>query len=151
MTLPLGTPGFTCSWPLFPCPASLSLWLIPSLPTLFPRGHRAQSSVLSSVFLLYHRDSSPLQRPLLGVLEASLVAQMVKNLPAMQETRVQSLRQEDPLEKRMETHSSILAWRIPWREEPGGLESTGSQRVTGLSDSYFHIFKHGGLLKYPRP
>ena len=54
---------------------------------------------------------------------------MVKNLPAMQETRVQSLGQEDPLEKEMTTHSSILAWRIPWREEPGRLESIGSQSV----------------------
>ena len=50
---------------------------------------------------------------------ASLVAQMVKNLPAMQETQVQSLGQEDPLKKRMDTHSSILAWKIPWTEEPG--------------------------------
>ena len=52
---------------------------------------------------------------------ASLVAQTVKNLPVMQETQVQSLGQEDPLEKRMATHSSILAWRIPWTEEPGEL------------------------------
>ena len=57
------------------------------------------------------------------------MAQMVKNLPTMQKTRVQSLGQEDPLEKGMATHSSILAWRIPWREEPGGLPSMGSQRV----------------------
>ena len=54
---------------------------------------------------------------------APLVAQMVKNLPAMQETRVQSLDQEDPLEKGMATHSSILTWEIPWTEEPGGLHS----------------------------
>ena len=60
---------------------------------------------------------------------ASLVAQRLKRLPAMQETRVQSLGQEDPLEKEMATHSSILAWRIPWMEEPGGLQSTGLQRV----------------------
>ena len=58
-----------------------------------------------------------------------LVAQTVKSLPAMQETRVQSLGQEDLLEKEMATHSSILAWRIPWTEEPGGLQSTRSQRV----------------------
>ena len=50
---------------------------------------------------------------------ASLIAQLVKNLPAMQETRVQSLGQEDPLEKEMATHSSTLAWKIPWTEEPG--------------------------------
>ena len=60
---------------------------------------------------------------------ASPVAQMVKNLPAKQETRVQFLGWEDPLEKEMATHSSILAWRIPWTEEPGRLQSMGSQRV----------------------
>ena len=54
---------------------------------------------------------------------------MVKNLPAMQETRVRSLDGEDPLEKEMATHSSIVAWEIPWTEEPGGLQSMGSQRV----------------------
>ena len=59
----------------------------------------------------------------------SLVAQTVKCLPAMWETWVQSLRQEDPLEEGMATHSSILVWRIPWTEEPGGLQSTGLQRV----------------------
>ena len=62
-------------------------------------------------------------------LWASLVAQMVKCLPAMWETRVRSLAQEGPLEKEMATHSSILDWRIPWMEEPGGLQSMGSQRV----------------------
>ena len=60
---------------------------------------------------------------------ASLVAQRVKRLPVMQETQVQSLGREDPLEKEMATHSSIPAWRIPWTEEPGGLQSTGSQGV----------------------
>ena len=54
---------------------------------------------------------------------------MVKNMPAMQETWVQFLGQEDPLEKRMATHSSIFAWRIPWTEKPGGLQSMGLQRV----------------------
>ena len=54
---------------------------------------------------------------------------MVKHLPEMQETRVQSLGWEDPLENKMATHSSILTWRIPWTEEPGGLQSMGSQRV----------------------
>ena len=58
------------------------------------------------------------------------MTQMVKNLPAMQETQVQSLIREDPLEKDMATHSSILVWRIPWRGEPGiELQSMGSQRV----------------------
>ena len=61
--------------------------------------------------------------------QASLVAQMVKNVPAVQETQVQSLGWEDPLEKEMAPQSSILAWEIPWTEEPGGLPSVGSQRV----------------------
>ena len=60
---------------------------------------------------------------------ASLVAQIVKNLPAMQETQVRSLGWKDPLEKGMASHSNILAWRIPWTEEPGGLQSMTSQRV----------------------
>ena len=57
----------------------------------------------------------------------SLVAQLVKNLPEVQETRGPLLGWEDPLEKEMATHSSILAWRVPWIEEPGGLQFTGSQ------------------------
>ena len=60
---------------------------------------------------------------------ASLVAQRLKRLPAMRETWVRSLGWEDPLKKEMVTHSSILAWRIPWVEELGGLQSMGSQRV----------------------
>ena len=71
---------------------------------------------------------------------AVLVAQRLKHLPAMRETWVRSLGREDPLEKEMATHSSILAWRIPWTEESDGLQSTGSQRVghdweTSLSPS----------------
>ena len=62
-------------------------------------------------------------------MRASLVAQMVKNLSAIQETQVQSLSLEEPLEKEMATYSSILAWRIPWTKKPGGLQSVGSQRV----------------------
>ena len=62
-------------------------------------------------------------------LPDSLMVQMVKRLPTMQETRVQSLGQEDPLEKEMATHFSTLAWKIPWTEEPGRLQSIGSQRV----------------------
>ena len=73
---------------------------------------------------------------------ASLVAQRIKRLPAMQETQARSLGWEDPLEKETATHSSTLAWRIPWTEEPGGLQSTGSQRVghdwvTSLHSSFF--------------
>ena len=60
---------------------------------------------------------------------ASLVAQRLKHLPGMRDTRVRSLGREDPLEKEMATHPSTLAWRITWREEAGRLQSTGSQRV----------------------
>ena len=66
---------------------------------------------------------------MLNILWASLVAQRVKRLPIMQETQVQSLVREDPLEEEMTIHSSILVWRIPWTEEPGGLQSMGLQRV----------------------
>ena len=65
---------------------------------------------------------------------APLVAQMLRNLPAMWETWVQSLSWEDPLEKGMATHSSFLAWRTPWTEDPGQLQSMGLQSWTGLSD-----------------
>ena len=71
-------------------------------------------------FLLFVYDSP--------YLWDSLVVQRVKSLPAMQETRVQTLGQEDSLEKEMATHSSILAWEIPWTEESGGLQSIGSQK-----------------------
>ena len=79
----------------------------------------------------------------------SLVAQIVKRLPSMQETQVRSVGQEDPLEKKMATHSSILAWKIPWTEEPGDrLQSMGSQSRTRLSNfpfkrilcTYFAVF-----------
>ena len=82
-----------------------------------------------------HRDvySSFICNCLIGsnqdTLPTSLVAQMIKNLPVIQGTQVQSLDQEDPLEKGMATHSSILAWRIPWTEESGGLQFMGLQRV----------------------
>ena len=82
----------------------------------------------------------------------TLVAQRLKRLPPMRETRVQSLGQEDPLEKEMVTHSNILAWRIPWTEKPGRLQSTGSQRVghdwaTSLSAAGTRWGKSPGLLK----
>ena len=85
---------------------------------------RAWSNISSpssppTFFFIYDRFS----------LGASLVAQMVKHLPAMQETWVQSLGREDPLEKEMATHSSILAWKIPWTEEPCRIQSKGLQRV----------------------
>ena len=59
--------------------------------------------------------------------KAPLVAQLIRNLPAVQETWVRSLDPEDPLQKEMASHSSVLAWEIPWTEEPGGLQSTGFQ------------------------
>ena len=70
---------------------------------------------------------------------AALVAQTVRNLPAMQETRVQSLGWEDPLEEEMATHSIILAWEIPWTEEPGKLQSMGWQESDTTENSN-HIF-----------
>ena len=72
--------------------------------------------------------------PTINPLDSSLVAQLIKNPPAKQETQVQCLGGEDPLEKEMTTHSSTLAWKIPWTQEPGGLQSMGSQSRTQLSD-----------------
>ena len=72
------------------------------------------------------------------VFGASLVALLVKNPPAIQDTLVWFLRQEDPLEKGMASHSSILAWRTPWTEEPGGLQSMGSQSWTWLMTEHAH-------------
>ena len=76
---------------------------------------------------------------------ASLVAQMVKNLPAKHETWVWFLGWEDTLEKEMATHSSILSWRIPWTNKPGGLQSMGSQRVN--HDKWLSLFKKHYLMK----
>ena len=82
-----------------------------------------------NTFVFAHAAQEEEERFLIHPLPASLVAQMVKNLPAMRETLVWSLGQEDPWEKEMAPHSSILAWKIPWTEEPGRLQSMGSQRV----------------------
>ena len=75
---------------------------------------------------------------------ASLVAQTVKNLPAMQETRVRSLGWEDPLEKGMATHSNVLAWRIPRTEEPAKLQSTGKlqSKELDITETYTHTHTH---------
>ena len=86
-------------------------------------------SLHSLIFLVYWHPSV-----------TSLVAQMVKRLPTMWETQVRSLGWEDPLEKEIATHSSTLAWKIPWAEEPGSLQSMGSQRVG--HDSMYLIFPH---------
>ena len=89
-----------------------------------------------------HTPRSQQLRCALTFAGASLAAQTVKNLPATQETRVQSLAWEDLLEKGMATHSNILAWRIPWTEEPGGLHTVHgvAERRTGLSDSHAHTY-----------
>ena len=87
---------------------------------------KTKSLFIQQIFIEHLVGMFPWWKLILG---ASLVAQMVKNLPVMQETRVQSLGWKDPLEEEMTTHSSILAWRIPWTEEPGGLQSIESQRV----------------------
>ena len=73
--------------------------------------------------------SSPCKKNAQDASRLELVAQTVKRLPAMRETWFQSLGGEDPLEKAMAPHSSTLAWKIPWTEEPGGLQSMGSRRV----------------------
>ena len=79
-------------------------------------------------FGLYTIECQPLSR-LVTYFGDFLVAQLLKNLPAMLETQVRYLDQKDPLEKEMATHSSILAWKIPWTEEPGRLQSMGLQRL----------------------
>ena len=80
-----------------------------------------------------------MNKPLLPFIWASLVVQRLKRLPAMWETWVQSLGREDPLEKEMATHSRILAWRIPWTEEPGGLQSTGRKESDTTERLHFHF------------
>ena len=77
-------------------------------------------TLLNSSYVILFNDNHPTR--------ASLIAQSVKNLSAMQKTWVRSLGQDDPLEKEMAAYSSILAWRLPWTEEPGGLQSMASQR-----------------------
>ena len=91
--------------------------------------HYRWSPVLQADSSLTEPPGKPKYTRIIYKVQVSLLAQMVKNLPAMQETWVQSLGQEDLLEKRMATHSSILTWRIPWTEEPGRLQSTRPQRV----------------------
>ena len=105
------------------CPCCSPCWEgFPLLPPIHPYTHP-----LTSYRHLF--KCHLLNEPFPDHPGASLVAQMVKNLPAMQETQVWSLDQEDPLEEGMATHSSILAWRIPWTEELGWLQSMGSQGV----------------------
>ena len=88
---------------------------------------------MSAIYPLYNLEQCHLENAgiviILPIVKGFPGGLAVKNPPAMQETQVQSLGQEDPVEKEMATHSSILAWRIPWTEEPGGLQSMGSKRV----------------------
>ena len=105
----------------------------------------------SSFFPVFSANRSLLRKLffLLCLLESSLVAQTVKRLPAMRETWVWSLGREDPLEKEMATHSSILSWKIPWTGEPGRLQSMGPQRVGhdwATSLTWILIFLQGPVL-----
>ena len=85
--------------------------------------------IYANIRCVLHETWFPVNKNTLSIYWASLVAQRVKRLPAMRETRIWSLGWEDALEKEMAAHSSILAWRIPWMEEPGRLQSMGLQRV----------------------
>ena len=108
-----------------------------SLPRLLPweRGLLSLSWSFATIICFSVRALGSFFSPkenliiVLPFFKTSLVAQMGKHLPTMWETWVRSLGREDPLEKEMATHSSTLAWRIPWMEEPGGLKFMGSQRV----------------------
>ena len=104
-------------------PVSLKPWFLRSLLPAFKCSLKFTQSTTSKAFWPF-----PTHLPF-------LIAQLVKNLPAVQETRVWSLGQEDLLEKEMATHSSILVWKILWIEEPGGLQSMGSQELDQLSNS----------------
>ena len=98
--------------------------------------------------LLHHYILTKLEnREVIFVTKTSLVAQTVKHLPKMREIRIQSLGQKDPLEKEMATHSSTLAWKIPRTEEPGGLQTMGSQRVGHDWVTSFSLFSLSLLLK----
>ena len=104
----------------------LHLGSCPKLSLTYQKSRGLYYSVKQIVFKKVHRR----QQIFGNNIKASLVAQMVKNLPAIQETQVWSPGQKDPLEKRIATYSSILAWRIPWTEDPDRLQSMGSQRIT---------------------
>ena len=92
--------------------------------------HTHTSIYLSlDIYLEGFPDDASNKEPAYQCRRASLVAQLVKNVPATQETQVRSLAWEDPLEKEMAAHSSVLPWKIPWREEPGGPQFVGLQRV----------------------
>ena len=114
-------------------------WVGCGSPSTEQRGVSDERLPLTAPFLSHM--CIQLQSDLLSMLtRASLVAQVVKNLPAMQETWLWSLGREDPLEKGMAAYPSILAWRTPLTEKPGGLQPVGSQRARhGLSAEHFHF------------
>ena len=129
-------------------------WILSQCPTKDGRAWWAANYGVtqSRTWLKWLSSSSPISSYLIVVnnfLWALLMAQWVKNLPVMQETQeiwVPSLGQEDPLEEDMTTHSSILAWRIPWTEKPGGLQSMALQRVrhdwgTKFTHTSWHVLK----------
>ena len=108
-------------------------------------------AAINTVVLLEHVFSQNMPRSGIagwyGSFGVSLVAHRLKCLPAMRETQLRSLGQEDPLEEEMATHSSTLAWRIPWREEPGRLQSMGSQRVgRDWAPSLYTILYYGRFI-----
>ena len=117
------------------CATSLSLftfmhWRRKWQPTpVFLPGESQEPGSLVGCRLWGHTELDTTEVTQHSIAQQSPSVQTVKRLPAMRETWLPSLGWEDPLEKEMATHSSILAWRIPWTEEPGGLQSTGSQRV----------------------
>ena len=93
------------------------------------RSYSIAQGTVFNILIKHNRKEYEKKKYICIILGASLVAQRLKRLPGMQETWVRSLSWEDPLEKELATHSSTLAWKIPWREEPGRLQSMGSQRV----------------------
>ena len=119
----------------FPDSISLPYFFVKPAPTTPDMRHPLLYASTKSSNIFHHKSNTYLLQKVVraknysSIVHLSLVAQMVKNLLAMRETQVQSLGWEDPLEKGLATHSSILAWRIPWTEEPGGVQSIGSRRV----------------------
>ena len=105
-------------------------WGLSNSTLLSPVPHpKATGAGPCKALVLGQQVFTPFHLVLSSFIWASLVAQMVKRLPTMQETWVRSLGQEDPLGKELATHSSVLAWKIPWTEEPGRLPFMGMQRV----------------------
>ena len=102
--------------------------------TLYPLSHQGSPGINVTNIKILHAENHKFSQ-----YWASLVAQTVKCLPTMWETQVRSLGWEDPLEKGMATHSSTLAWKIPWTEEPGGPQSMGSLRVGTTERLHFHF------------